>query len=532
MLRKCFVFFMVAASLVVLVLSCDSSGVKNSWAQLYAMGDYYLEPIRQNSFKQLSDGGYIAGLIVLNYPGTRTLNVVKLDVNGSIVWQKYIDSYVQNDPVVMAMSKDEDIVVGQIYGRYNAAGEKGFKLIKLDGDGELAWEKKFSYDFYLTEFLDIDIDPVNDMIYILGKKLGVSDNYPRDFLLAKVDINGNEIYSKIINSGNEDDYYPGNYRDSDFFVKSANDGGCLVVFHGKVGSVSSEWFTGYHPVILKLSPAGTRVWSRSYMISGGVSAIAADDPVQLSRIACTADGGYLAVGKIPWLNNVFNNHRVMPVFKLSPDGEVLKSAELYVMKQAATAVSGTVDDCRGAKPVSVSETSDGGYAILGEITDYPYANYPFASYEAVRTSAFIVKFDTGWNITWQKEYKEKAISYTQVPGDPQGYISSTFVEQELSPMNFCEVPAGGFTMVGDLNKHELIAPFKDIANGTRISYVLKTTAKGSVANTELIIDAIKGKVGSISAVSADRSCGMADIAASVSDAGGAFTDSLIKAYAY
>jgi hypothetical protein len=205
---------------------------------------------------------------------------------------------------------------------------------------------------------------------------------------------------------------------------------------------------------------------------------------------------------------------------------------LYVMKQDSTAVLGTAVDCRLARPVSIRATSDGGYAMFGQLSDWSEADYPYMTYETERSSAFIVKFDSLWNISWQKEYKEKAYPYTQVPGDPEGNIISTWVEQQLIAVDFCEVPAGGFTVVGNLFKHALIAPLKDIGNGNSISYVLKTTAKGSVANTEIIIDTIKGKVGSIAVVSADRTSSMENTTASVSDASGAFSDSLIKAYAY
>ena len=240
MLKKYPSIFMVMASLIVLFSSCDNSGAKKSWAKLYTRTDSFLVPVGDKSFKQLGDGGYILGLIVLNDSEPGALHVLKLDVNGSIIWKKQVDSYTQNEPVAMVTSKNGDILVGQIYGRHDATGTTGIKLMKISGNGDFVWEKFFSYNFYLSYF-SLDIDPVSDMIYFLGKKIEVSETYPKNFLLAKIDINGNEIYSKIIISGNENDYFDDNYRIMNFFVKPANDGGCLVVFHNKIIEPTYSW---------------------------------------------------------------------------------------------------------------------------------------------------------------------------------------------------------------------------------------------------------------------------------------------------
>ena len=102
---------------------------------------------------QTSDGGYIIGGWtgsadgnVTDYNGNGDFWIVKLNSSGSMVWQKaYGGTSVEKAYAIQQTSDDKYIVAGYasssdgfVTGNH---GSDDFWLVKLDGSGDLIWQK-------------------------------------------------------------------------------------------------------------------------------------------------------------------------------------------------------------------------------------------------------------------------------------------------------------------------------------------------------------------------------------------------------
>ena len=120
------------------VLKLNSSG-ELVWAQTFggSYGDY------ATSIVQTSDGGYaVAGTTESYGAGSADFWVLKLDGSGELVWaQTFGGSYGDYATSIVQTSDGGYAVVGTMesYG----TGSADFRVIKLDGFGELVWDKTF-----------------------------------------------------------------------------------------------------------------------------------------------------------------------------------------------------------------------------------------------------------------------------------------------------------------------------------------------------------------------------------------------------
>jgi hypothetical protein len=136
--------------------------------------------------------------------------VIKIDNNGTLLWQKCLGGTGQDKLNSIALSQTGEIyVVGFSESIDNGIinkGEKDLYIAKLSSTGQLIWQK--TYGGYLSENANsIKID--QDGILVLGQSSSndydISGNHgDSDFCLFKFDFSGNIIWQKSLGGQNAD----------------------------------------------------------------------------------------------------------------------------------------------------------------------------------------------------------------------------------------------------------------------------------------------------------------------------------------
>ncbi len=144
-----------------------------------------------NSIRQTPDGGYIAAGYTSSFgAGNNDFWVSKLAADGSVVWQKaYGETYSEIANSVLVTSDGGYSVAG--YMMLNS-GDEFIRVLKLDQNGNITWQKKYGGWPERLEAYSSDI--TSDGRYILA---GTSSYFGTFGLVLKIDSNGDgcKIYS-------------------------------------------------------------------------------------------------------------------------------------------------------------------------------------------------------------------------------------------------------------------------------------------------------------------------------------------------
>lgn len=237
-----------------------------------------------------SDGGYVvAGSTASTNGDSNGFKggqndgiVVKFNAFGNIVWKRNYGG-TSND-YIQAIKQTLD--GGYIFAGFTASGDgdlafttdESYKhgwITKINSSGQIQWTRKYgiwrpNYSYYYQEYLQ-DVIEVNGGYVVVG----TLDNY---FGIRKIDINGNELWLKLLGSDN-------GYNVA-YSVDKDNQGNLYVVGTG------ANFQTGYRGgntdiYFAKLSTNGTVLNSR-YL--GG------NNNDYANKIKCTSDGGAIIVG--------------------------------------------------------------------------------------------------------------------------------------------------------------------------------------------------------------------------------------------
>jgi len=213
--------------------------------------------------------------------------VVKLDLNGNLLWQKALGGQRFDAATDVAPAPDGGLIVsgytmsgdGQVTGHH---GEEDFWLVKLDALGNLVWQK--TYGGTGSEAAN-SIAPTQDGGFLVAGLATVSNSDVTstkgqgDFWVIKIDGAGNLVWQKIFGgSGYDQATSIGACSDGNFIVTGftgSNDGDVAI----------NRGLTDY--LAIKISPDGNLVWARTF---GGT---ATDFP---ARVAPANDGGAFIVG--------------------------------------------------------------------------------------------------------------------------------------------------------------------------------------------------------------------------------------------
>ena len=177
-----------------LVIKFDTAG-NIQWQNTYGGPSYGY------SIKQTSDGGYIlAGMNMLNASGYSDAWILKLDSNGNVQWQKSYGGTGQDSAYAVEQTSD---------GGYIAAGSTESSasslyawVFKLDRTGILQWQRAYGISGYSQAFA---IHPSSDGGYLVAGYYYYDDS--ENMWVSKLNSDGNIVWQKIFSSEGESAAY-------------------------------------------------------------------------------------------------------------------------------------------------------------------------------------------------------------------------------------------------------------------------------------------------------------------------------------
>jgi len=259
------------------------------------------------SVQQTTDGGYIvAGFTWLHvgwtyeyyaygyYPteiGHYDCWILKLDESGNLQWEEkyggsngdYAYSILQTTDggyVFVASSRSSD---GDVGGNN---GDNDYWIVKLDGVGNLVWEKNYGWDedewpYSIQQTTDGGFIVAGDSQsynVVLGGNTGILKR--TDIFVVKLNSTGNLQWEK--NFGGSD-------NDKAKSICQTVDGGYIVSGKSSSSDFDVSFNNGSYDIwVIKLDVSGNLMWEENY---GGSSV---EDP---GGILQTTDGGYIVAGK-------------------------------------------------------------------------------------------------------------------------------------------------------------------------------------------------------------------------------------------
>ena len=246
---------------------------------------------------QTADNGYVAVGRTLSQVGPDTKQgltdcwIVKLDVNGNLLWQRTLGSPGYDDADDVAETATGDLIIAGATGSAGGdvasfhGGTLDAWIIKLNSTGTVLWEK--TYGSTGTDYPMAIKKTVDNNYIITGKAGGAngdipylhSTSYPSDVWVMKINDTGGVMWSKT---------YGGYMNQVGDRIIQTQDGGYLVGAESTSGNMDVAGNYGDNDMwAIKLDDTGKIQWQKNYGGSG------AD---VFTSIIESKEGGYLFTG--------------------------------------------------------------------------------------------------------------------------------------------------------------------------------------------------------------------------------------------
>ena len=331
------------------------------WAK--ALGGYLDE--HPYSIQGTTDGGAIvAGETKSFGAGRRDAWVLKLKSDGSVQWQKTYGG--EDDDFATSIRQTPDggyIVAGCTYSF--GAGEGDFWVLKLDGSGNVVWQKTYggsAYDWASS------IMETPDGGYVVA---GITHSFGNGGLwVLKLNSNGHVVWQKVYGVA------------SATSLQVTTNGGIILA-----GGMS----------LLKLDENGVIQWTKSWQGLGDF-----DD---LTSVTQTPDGGYMVTGST--VSYQTSSEKILMI-KLNGNGEILWQK----------AYGGSRHDGANA----LFSTSDGGCVIAGFTSSFGTAN----DYYDISVLKMDGEGNVEWGKTFGGEGTDVAFALS--PAQDGGYVVAGYTD--------------------------------------------------------------------------------------------------------
>ena len=222
------------------------------------------------SIRQTLDGGYVvAGTTESFTNGGKDILVYKLKANGKLQWKKHLGGSKDEEACCVRQTLDGNYIIGGSSKSFNKE-DSDFILYKINLNGNEIWQKNFGS---IGHEVLTSAEQTSDGGYVLLGYTDFDTEGGLDFLVYALDENGNKIAHKNFGGAN---------NDLGFSVQQTLDGGYILA-----GTSDSFSNGGYDFLLYKLNVKGTLQWKKNF---GG-----AEDDYAFSVIQ-TADSGYVVVG--------------------------------------------------------------------------------------------------------------------------------------------------------------------------------------------------------------------------------------------
>jgi hypothetical protein len=278
-----------------------------------------------------------------------TLSLLEIDSNGHEQSSQTLGSGDYDSINSVQKTSDEGyILTGCVEYETNqpALRCESLLLVKTNSNGNEQWSQTFGNEDFSE---GNSVQQTSDGGYILTGNTRL-EGEDRKGYLVKTDSNGNEQWSQAF----------GNYEDI-YSVQQASDGGYIFS--------ASNFLTSY---LVKTDSNGNEEWSQTYRISGSFYD-------WLTDVKLSSDGGYLFAGTTV---SFVDGWPVSAVYLVKTDS---------IGNKEWSQTFGNEDFARG---ISVQQSVDGGYVVLGEIRISGDENF----------KAYLVKTDSNGNEQWSQTF--------------------------------------------------------------------------------------------------------------------------------
>ena len=176
----------------VFILKVNENGQKE-WESNFGTGSYYYQGF---SVIQTTDGGYAIGGYRFHIGQNETADpiIYKTDSLGNLEWEKNLGGPFDDYHPMLTLGQDGNIVAGTCYADSMAQPDVAYRkinIVKLDNQGNILWNKKYGQSItynYLKQ-----IRTTNDGGYIATGS--IKNNYPhRSGWIFKVAENGDSLW--------------------------------------------------------------------------------------------------------------------------------------------------------------------------------------------------------------------------------------------------------------------------------------------------------------------------------------------------
>lgn len=312
--------------------------------------------------------------------------LLKFDAINTLQWQKTFggsdddrgSSIIQTSDggyAIFGYSQSIDGDVGE------NAGSKDFWISKLNGSGNMSWQK--SYGFSGADN-GISIIQTNDNGYLLTGVLDVSASGGlgnSKTALAKRHAGGDYWVIKLNASGDKQwsKYFGGTFTDTPYDAVQTEDNGYIIVGSSDSNDVDIKNNKGsYDFWIIKISETGTLIWEKSF---GG------SEVDEARAITKSTDGNYVIIG------DTRSSDLDVSENKGAADLWVIKISPLGNLIWEKTFGGSSFDSGR-----SITNTQDGGFIISGSSR----SSDGDISTNQGQNDAWILKTNNQANLEWQK----------------------------------------------------------------------------------------------------------------------------------
>lgn len=170
------------------------------------------------SAKEVPAGGYVftARIIDTTMGIANDIMVVRVDVNGNVIWSTTFGGPDSDEPYDIEVTSDNGCIVGGRLYNYGPGNTDVF-LSRLDSAGNLLWTKTYGGPgFELT----YDIDITSDGGVIVGGWTSSFSSNTNDYYIIRTDPNGDTLWTGIMNHGTNNGHFMWN-------IAETSDGGFM-----------------------------------------------------------------------------------------------------------------------------------------------------------------------------------------------------------------------------------------------------------------------------------------------------------------
>ena len=195
--------------------------------------------------QETNDNGFIiAGITSSIGNGDRDIWLIKIDIDGNIIWDKTFGGDKWDVPDSILLLEDGSYIILASTESFGA-GDFNVWLIKADSNGNEIWNHTFGGDDYDAGNW---IQHTNDGGYMLACTSSLNEDCNPDILIIKTDANGNELWNKR---------FGGTGSEGSSMIES-KEGGFVIVGYKTVSIFGRDVW------LIEIDEDGNEMWNQTY----------------------------------------------------------------------------------------------------------------------------------------------------------------------------------------------------------------------------------------------------------------------------